>query len=68
MNQWAYSKNDTMRLISHQRADIINEEMHEQLEEIIKARPFEISERAAYDILIIGYIHGKRAERAKRKH
>ena len=68
MNNWAYSKNDTMKLISHQRACIISKEMHEQLQEIITARPYEMSERAAYDALILGYIHGKRAERAKRKH
>lgn len=55
-----YRKNDTMRLLGHQctvesfwRNDMVRREI-EQISE-------------ASDIFMLGYIHGKRAERARRK-
>lgn len=65
-----YEKNDTMRLLGYQYpvpifwgSDVVRTEM----EQIKEARPYSFTLSAASDIFMLGYIHGKRAERARRK-
>lgn len=44
-----------------------NEEVKQQIMDIKEARPHQFTFEAAADIFLLGYIHGKRAERARRK-
>ena len=65
-----YRKNDTMRLLGHQCAVASfwgNDKVRREIEQISEARPHSFMISAASDIFMLGYIHGKRAERAKRK-
>ena len=65
-----YRKNETMRLLGHQYAVSIfwyNDEVRQEIKQISEARPYSFSLAAASDIFMLGYIHGKRAERARRK-
>lgn len=65
-----YDMNDTMRMLGKQYGAPIfwcNDEVRERIEQINQARPYEFTISAAADIFILGYIHGKRAERARRK-
>lgn len=63
-----YELNATMRLLGHQRpGEIITEEARKQMDEIAKARKFTITFVTAMDMFTLGYIYGKRAERAKKK-
>lgn len=65
-----YHKNPTMKLLGHQCAlepFWYNDEVKKQIEEISEGRPFSFTLEVASDIFMLGYIHGKRAERARRK-
>ena len=65
-----YKKNDTMRLLGRQRAVSAfwrNDVVRREIEQISEARPYSFTITAASDIFMLGYIHGKRAERARRK-
>lgn len=65
-----YRKNDTMRLLGHQYSIPTfwsNKEVRKQIREISEGRPYSFTLSAASDIFMLGYIHGKRAERAKKK-
>lgn len=63
-----YELNDTMRLLGHQRpSEIITEEARKQMDEITEARKFTVHFITAMDMFTLGYIYGKRAERAKKK-
>ena len=65
-----YQKNDTMRLLGEQRGSEIfwlNDEARKQVRQISEARPYSFTLAAASDIFVLGYIYGKRAERARRK-
>ena len=63
-----YELNDTMRLLGHQcPAEIITKEARKQMDEITAARKFTTTLETAMDMFTIGYIYGKRAERARRK-
>lgn len=65
-----YEKNDTMRLLGHQfpiSAFWCNGEVRKQIQEISEGRPYSFTLSAASDIFMLGYIYGKRAERARRK-
>lgn len=65
-----YHKNDTMRLLGRQLAVKSfwgNDEVRREIQQIRDARPCSFTIAAASDIFILGYIHGKRAERARRK-
>lgn len=65
-----YEKNKTMKLLGKQimvSAFWQNEEVRKAIEEIAEARPYYFTINAASDIFALGYIEGKRAERAKRK-
>lgn len=66
----SYKKNATMGLIGKQCGiDIFwgNNEVRNAIKEIAEARPHAFTLEAAADIFILGYIHGKRADRARRK-
>ncbi len=65
-----YSKNRTMQMLGHQRSAKPfwqNEHVRKEIREVAEARPFSFTLEAAADIFMLGYIHGKRAERARRK-
>lgn len=65
-----YRKNDTMIMLGKNCAVetfLGNEEVKKQMEDIKEARPHSFTLDAAADIFMLGYIHGKRAERARRK-
>lgn len=65
-----YYKNDAMRLLGYQCMIEIfwcNEEVRRQINQIAEARPQSFTIDAAADIFTLGYIYGKRAERARRK-
>ena len=64
-----YTKNDTMRMLGKQFAIPLfweNEEVRHQIDELAQARSCEFTRSAASDIFMLGYIHGKRAERKRR--
>lgn len=44
-----------------------NEEVKRQMKDIKEARPHSFTFEAAADIFMLGYIHGKRAERARNR-
>lgn len=65
-----YESNETMRMLGEQKTvDIFwrNTEVRKQIEDISKAFPFSFTDEAAADIFTLGYIYGKRAERARKK-
>ena len=65
-----YRKNDTMRLLGYQRAVSTfwcSDAVRREIEQISESRPCSFTIAAAGDIFMLGYIHGKRAERARRK-
>ena len=65
-----YEKNATMRLLGYQYPIPIfwgNDVVRAEMEQIKEARPYSFTLSAAIDIFMLGYIHGKRAERARRK-
>lgn len=64
-----YEKNETMKILGRQRlADAFwyNDKIRKGIDEIAKARPCSFTINAAADIFALGYIYGKRAERARR--
>lgn len=65
-----YEKNKTMQLLGKQcmvTAFWCNDKVRKGIEEIAESRPYSFTIEAAADIFALGYIEGKRAERAKRK-
>lgn len=65
-----YRKNKTMFMLGKNCAVKVfwgNEEVKRQIMDIKEARPHCFTLEAAADIFMLGYIHGKRAERARRK-
>ena len=65
-----YHKNGTMRLLGYQiNVGVFwgNDEVQREIDQIIEARPYSFTKDAAEDIFMLGYIHGKRAERARRR-
>ena len=63
-----YEKNDTMKLLGKQHIDRkFGDEMLLKMNDIMKARPYSATFVTALDILMLGYIYGKRAERVKKK-
>lgn len=69
MVETVYEANETMKLLGHQcPADMITSEIVEQMNEITEARKYTTTFETALDMFLLGYIHGKRAERAKRAH
>lgn len=65
-----YDKNKTMQLLGKQcmvTAFWCNDKVRKGIDEISEARPHSFTIEAAADIFTLGYIYGKRAERARRK-
>lgn len=63
-----YSKNDTMKMLGkNYYTTALNQQTSSKLDDILEARPFSCTKDTAIDIFMLGYIHGKRAERARRK-
>lgn len=62
-----YEANETMRLLGHQCVLSIYDEAKDDLEDIMSARPYTVTFETALNILMLGYIHGKRAERRRKK-
>ena len=65
-----YRKNKTMFVIGKHCAGNVfwnNQEVKQQVKDIAEARPHSFTLEVAADIFMLGYIHGKRAERARRK-
>ena len=63
-----YDKNETMKLLGNQKVMFIYRDgIKKKIDDIAKARPFSVTPDAAIDIFMLGYICGKRAERARRK-
>lgn len=64
-----YAANKTMQLLGRQHSVKLfwsNEQVREEVREISEGRPYSFTLDAAADIFMLGYIHGKRAERARR--
>lgn len=65
-----YEKNETMRLLGYQNSIEQfwqNDEVREQVRQISEARPYSFTIDVASDLFMLGCIHGKREERARRK-
>lgn len=65
-----YEKNKTMQLLGNQcmvTAFWCNDKVRQGIGEIAEARPHSFTITAAADIFTLGYIYGKRAERARRR-
>ncbi|HCT91988.1 MAG TPA: hypothetical protein DF613_11520 [Lachnospiraceae bacterium] len=65
-----YSKNSTIRMLGKQISASVfwqNNEARKAVDEIAEARPYSFTIEAASDIFVLGYIFGKRAERARKK-
>lgn len=64
-----YDANDTMRMIGYQQVqEIFTSGARRQINEVLDVRKSEITFDAAIEMFIIGFIHGKRAERIRRKN
>lgn len=69
--KFIYNENETMRLLGKQSYGEIygrNQEAYKGIKEIQQARMHEFTVDAAFDIFMLGYIYGKRAERKRRRH
>ena len=68
--KYPYNANETMKLLGQQSMAYVLDrypEVEEQITEIARARPYSFTLDAACDLFLLGYIYGKRAERARRK-
>ena len=64
-----YSENHTMQMLGkNYYSAVFANGGYEAMNDVIKARPFTCTFETAMDVFAIGYIYGKRAERAKKKH
>ncbi|MFW5669311.1 MAG: hypothetical protein ACOCM4_08725 [Acetivibrio ethanolgignens] len=62
-----YTLNPTMQMLGHQCCLALLDQAHEEMNDILKARPNTATFDTALDILVLGYIYGKRAERKRRR-
>lgn len=63
-----YETNKTMFLLGRQSfIQFVDGPVHQQILDIAAARPNTFTFDAAVDLFTLGYIHGIRAERARRK-
>lgn len=68
--EFTYDKNETMQLLGKQYPiDLFwcNIEVRKQIDHISEAHPYSFTLDSAADIFMLGFIHGKREERARRK-
>lgn len=67
-NNNPYKTNATMELLGKQvTLQIITPDIEKQMDEITEAREYTATFMTSLDMFMLGYIHGKRAERARRK-
>lgn len=67
-NDNPYETNATMEFLGKQAPlAILTDEIKKQMGEITEARKYTTTYMTALDMFMLGYIHGKRAERARRK-
>lgn len=67
-NDNPYMANATMELLGKQAPlSILTDEIEKQMGEITAARKYTTTFMTALDMFMLGYIHGKRAERARKK-
>ena len=63
-----YKKNETMKLLGKQVCEALySDDVSRQIHDIAEARPYSFKYSSAIDIFILGYIYGKKAERARKK-
>lgn len=65
---FVYDVNPTMKMLGkniYLRA--LDQQTFSELDDILEARPYSCTRDTAMDIFMLGFIHGKRAERKKRK-
>ena len=63
-----YRANATMQMLGHQLyCRIIEKQGFKEIDNILEARPYTSTMETAMDVFALGYIYGKRAERARRK-
>ena len=57
-----------MKMLGRQfQLSIIGKQGFKEIDNILEARPYTATTQTAMDIFTLGYIYGKRAERARRK-
>ena len=63
-----YRKNETMKLLGKQTCEaLFLDETKRQVHDISAARNAHFDYNAAMDVFVLGYIYGKKAERARKK-
>lgn len=68
MVETIYDKNETMRMLGNNTyMGALNKQTFSELDNILEARPYTCTRDTAMDIFMLGFIHGKRADRVRRK-
>lgn len=63
-----YRKNETMKLLGKQTCEaLFFDEVRKQIHDIAEARNTRFDYNAAMDVFLLGYIYGKKEERARKK-
>lgn len=63
-----YRKNETMKLLGKQTCEaLFFDEVRKQIHDIAEARNTRFDYNAAMDVFLLGYIYGKKEERARRR-
>lgn len=64
----SYEKNETMKMLGKNTyVGALNQQTFSELDNILEARPHTCTRDTAMDIFMLGFIYGKRADRARRK-
>ncbi len=64
-----YEVNETMKMLEHQCPfEIIGKQGFKEINNILEANPYTATQETAINLFTLGYIYGKRAERARRKN
>lgn len=65
---FVYNVNPTMEMLGKNTyVGALNEQTFSELDDILEARPYTCTRDTAMDIFLLGFIHGKRSERKKKK-
>ncbi len=68
MSENPYIVNETMELLGHQcYLAVLTEDVRKQMNDVVEARNHFSISVADIDMFMLGYIHGKRDERARKK-
>ena len=69
MIKTAYDKNKTMRLLGYQKMSVVySNDNRDMIQDVLDARRYCTDPMSViFDIFILGFICGKRAERTRRK-